>query len=316
MKLIRNLFVLSFIFAVLLFTKEVFAETEFIKDLNNPLDFSNELEGFEESGQRQPFVLFEEAKYKIWYTSQSSSLLRIAYAESTDLGNFTTKNILNLNYDSSYHFHDPTMVKIDNQYILYFAVSKGGGNYKILRATSNDGINFNEDVTEVLTPGTAWDSKAVSGPSVIFENSLYYMFYTGWNGSEWRAGLATSSDGITWSKCDNNPILASTSGPTIIKESNKYFLYSHNSFATLIEKYETSDTLSCNSVWSDKETVVIRDREYDSKLVTDPTLLKIGSFNHLFYSGLSASNSWTINLASTNSGNHELEKEFFVLIPG
>jgi predicted GH43/DUF377 family glycosyl hydrolase len=316
MKLKLVIFITLFIFLIVINSYKVLAGDSFIKSELNPLEFTNEIDDWNEIGQRQPFILYEESKYKLWYTSQSSSLLRIGYAESSDLNSFTSVQILNLNYDSSYHFHDPTIVKVENQYHLYFAVSNGGGNYKILKTISTDGINFNDEIVEVLTPGTIWDKNAVSGPSLIYDNSNFYMFFTGWNGLQWSAGLAISEDGVNWIKCDNNPIIDSASGPSITKEGDKYRLYFHTSSATAIESVETEDPLTCNSIWSNRTTILSKDQSYDSKLITDPSIIKLNSTNYLFYSGLSGSNNWTINLANRFSEVTEPLIQKFILIPG
>src|SRR3990167_8074816 len=106
---------LSLIFLIF-FLPNAYAEEEFIKDEQNPIEIVQEFDNWKEVGQRQPFILHEGSKYKMWYTSQGSSLLRIGYAESESLDTFTSKNIIDLNYDSSYHFHDPFIIKDNNTY--------------------------------------------------------------------------------------------------------------------------------------------------------------------------------------------------------
>jgi len=66
----------------------------------------------------------------------------------------------------------------------------------------------------VLSPGASgeWDSDGVVGAYVIYEDTLYHMWYQGvkgkeFNNLEWRFGYATSVDGLTWVKHDDNPIL-------------------------------------------------------------------------------------------------------------
>jgi predicted GH43/DUF377 family glycosyl hydrolase len=58
-------------------------------------------------------------------------------------------------------------------------------------------------------PTGAWDSQAIYGPSVVFHDGLYYMFYgggyAGWTGA--AIGYATSPDGLVWEKYPGNPVL-------------------------------------------------------------------------------------------------------------
>ncbi|HLO13751.1 MAG TPA: hypothetical protein VK206_02905 [Anaerolineales bacterium] len=71
-------------------------------------------------------------------------------------------------------------------------------------------------VLDIGAAGT-WDSGAVTLPDVIFDGSVYRMWYTGQgDGSQGdkstRIGYATSSDGVTWTKHASNPVL--TIGPS------------------------------------------------------------------------------------------------------
>ena len=68
----------------------------------------------------------------------------------------------------------------------------------------------------VLTRGPTgtWDNRSVFPNRVIFENSVYRMWYTGSpDGTFWRTGHATSPDGITWTKSAENPVLSEGPAP-------------------------------------------------------------------------------------------------------
>jgi predicted GH43/DUF377 family glycosyl hydrolase len=52
----------------------------------------------------------------------------------------------------------------------------------------------------VLSRGSAWDSGDVLNPSVVNLNGEYQNYYSGYDGRTWNTGLATSSDGIHWTK--------------------------------------------------------------------------------------------------------------------
>lgn len=57
-----------------------------------------------------------------------------------------------------------------------------------------------EAATEpVLSPGD-WDSGDVLNPSVVRFGGEYRNYYSGYDGATWNTGLATSSDGIHWTK--------------------------------------------------------------------------------------------------------------------
>lgn len=78
-------------------------------------------------------------------------------------------------------------------------------------ATSLDGITWEKSESNpVLTTGTpgSWEEHAVGGPSVIFDGTLYHMWYFGVNNNlKAEIGYATSLDGVTWDKYEGNPVL-------------------------------------------------------------------------------------------------------------
>ena len=76
--------------------------------------------------------------------------------------------------------------------------------YHIGYAFSDNGIN-NWDMhnTPVLDTTTGkWDDLTVEAQTVILENGIYKMWYSGWNlvGDSAGIGYATSTDGIDWQK--------------------------------------------------------------------------------------------------------------------
>lgn len=89
----------------------------------------------------------------------------------------------------------------------------------------------------VLTAGAygEWDQKHVGNAMVIKDEGMYKMWYAGTdlNGTE-RIGYATSTDGITWRKDANNPVLepepgtwegGGVFGPYVIKEGHTYKMW-------------------------------------------------------------------------------------------
>jgi len=56
-------------------------------------------------------------------------------------------------------------------------------------------------------PGT-WDNAAVYPDRVIFQDSIYLMWYSGRDGLRSSTGLATSRNGVDWVKSTQNPVLS------------------------------------------------------------------------------------------------------------
>ena len=64
----------------------------------------------------------------------------------------------------------------------------------------------------ILVPGPlgSWDALGATFASVIYDDRVgeYRMYYHGYNSSYHQVGLATSPDGINWTKYSGNPIVA------------------------------------------------------------------------------------------------------------
>ena len=83
-------------------------------------------------------------------------------------------------------------------------------------ATSPDGITWEKYANNpVLLPGASgqWDH-VVFGSRVLFIDNNYYMFFTGETVGYQsdKIGLATSTDGLVWTKYPSNPVLQPTPG--------------------------------------------------------------------------------------------------------
>ena len=97
-----------------------------------------------------------------------------------------------------------------NDYQAYYS---DGTN--VLHATSADGISWTVDSAHnpVLTPTVgSWDSGYIEVVQVWKEGSTWYMLYRGHSASslERKIGLATSADGLNWTKNANNPVLSAS----------------------------------------------------------------------------------------------------------
>jgi hypothetical protein len=75
-----------------------------------------------------------------------------------------------------------------------------------------------------------WDQKIRERGYILREDSTYYLWYTGYRGDETvekHLGLATSPDGITWTKYKDNPIYDSgwVEDMSVINHNGTYFMF-------------------------------------------------------------------------------------------
>jgi predicted GH43/DUF377 family glycosyl hydrolase len=113
-----------------------------------------------------------------------------------------------------YSIQWPSVIKRNGTYEMWYA-GHDSINWRIGLATSIDGLTWTKHPDNpVLQLGPlGWDNSNVFAPCVLWNGSMYEMWYTGHDGSNWRIGHATSPDGINWSKDTKNPVLnASASG--------------------------------------------------------------------------------------------------------
>ncbi len=101
------------------------------------------------------------------------------------------------------------LVTADGTWVLYFYTWEDMNNFtrakgRIGRATAaNPQGPWTVDPMPALEPGGAgtWDDLRVDAPSVVYTDNNYAMYYAGTNeAGDTMIGLATSSDGIRWTK--------------------------------------------------------------------------------------------------------------------
>ena len=114
---------------------------------------------------------------------------------------------------------NPEVVKVNGKYYMwYMGVPSTGefeNNYLVFLATSNDGLTWTKvdntiparsDTTSTngrlglaATPGRAEHISSIPGVEVVYKDNQFYMWYVSGGGTY----LATSPDGLTWTKYNN-----------------------------------------------------------------------------------------------------------------
>jgi predicted GH43/DUF377 family glycosyl hydrolase len=133
------------------------------------------------------------------------------------------------------------LVEDDGTWALYFYTweSRSGGNSRaaIGRATASDPLGpWTPDPEPILLPGSEgeWDEQHVSTPRVIRTEDDYVMYYSGYDSqgmSSSMIGMATSEDGITWTKYDDpdtTEVPFAESDPVLVSEEQNTFVHQPN----------------------------------------------------------------------------------------
>lgn len=126
----------------------------------------------------------------------------------------------------------PAAVGGPDGYVMFYA-GAGGAVSSIGRATSPDGITWTKDPAPVLVPNEEWEGEELTRPDVVATPDGLVMMYANRSGS--KRGIATSRDGITWTRFAGNPVLTTTAVPRaamrtgeLVFHDGTYLLYLEN----------------------------------------------------------------------------------------
>jgi predicted GH43/DUF377 family glycosyl hydrolase len=151
-------------------------------------------------------VIKDGAIYKMWFTGlkNSDSKLRIGYATSSDgitwVKQYSENAVLDLGVGGKFDANsvsDPSVVKVGSVYKMLYC----GYNGSIDRfgyATSADGIVWNRENTAnaISTVGAVgkFDVSDVGSPSIVFDGTTYWVWYAGFDATNWRVGYGVMGD--------------------------------------------------------------------------------------------------------------------------
>jgi predicted GH43/DUF377 family glycosyl hydrolase len=190
------------------------------KDPNNPVLDVGPNGTWDESSMFGGGALVIDSIFHLWYTGHTGLVnnanFLIGHATSTDGVTWTkdTNNpVLDVGPDGEWDdtwISAGSVVYDGSEYHMWYSAWNGGSeSVRIGHATSSDAVTWTKDANNpVLTYEAAkWDYPRVDFPAVVFDGTSYHMWYSGGEYTAWQIGYATSEDGSTWAKHDNNPVL-------------------------------------------------------------------------------------------------------------
>jgi hypothetical protein len=220
----------------------------------------------------EPTVLYESGTYKVWYDScaEYAGSSSVGYATSTDALNWTDYGSTVVSMGTA--GYRPFVAHIGSTYYLYYTNETGYyGDRHFMRRTSSNGISWSSAVDTNLGCSPvegAWNHRYIGNINVWIEGSVWYAIYEGAsNETMWTDGLATSTDGLSWTPYPSNPILPAWfvgGGPDIHKIGSTYYMFVHgiltswvNNKPTDIVLFQSNDLIT----WTNCSFFVQRTRE-------------------------------------------------------
>ena len=156
----------------------------------------------------------------------------------------------------------------------------------------------------------AWDSVDVLNPSVVRFYDSYWNFYSGFDGSKWSTGAATSTDGVAWKKVGRalapegwespGPAGQGSNGSALVEQGEILYWYVAGN-PPGIALARSKDGLN----FAKRETPVMRPGprgSFDEMGAADPYVIRRGDYFYLFYLGQNRARRQTIGLARSRYG--------------
>jgi len=258
---------------------------------------------YDSYGVTQPQIIVENGLYKMYYFGIVSGAHKyVLYAESSDGLSWNKPfqyPILNPGESGSWDswaVHPGAVFKDDDNIykMYYYGYSNQYDQWHIGLATSADGVNWIKYPQPILYATSGWEYQ-IGSSSIIKKDGVYYLYYFGRYAPNYRIGVATSTDGINFTKYPGNPILSNTISweeagviyPSVILENSVFKMIYTNSTGTGFGIAASTDGLnwiksSSNPFFTNENT----SNNWAKGKIAFPHWLKLPNETRIYYSGV------------------------------
>lgn len=259
------------------------------------------------SGVSQPKVLNDNGLFEMYFTAQGSAYsgyIGRAYSSDGIIWTIDTNSPV-LSPGSSGSWDETavaaaTVIKEGSSYkMFYHGWSDPWGPWHIGLATSADGINWVKHLNPVIYSAGGMEYQLA--PSCVTRiDSTYYLYYSGLNLPFTDIRLATSVDGINWTKYSGNPILAATQSwegngiyyPTIYQVNDDYVMIFMSAGGTGFGRATSTDGINwtkdaANPFFTKEDT----HNHWANYKIAYPNYIKINNEDRIYYTGFNLNGS-------------------------
>ena len=203
---------------LMMFLAQVSAQTHWTKYTENPVLNEGPAGSWDDYGVSWPFVIYDGAQFVMWYAGKpdigygNSQIGRATSPDGINWTKYEENPVLTLGPEGEWDDIriDPGPVIFDESGYRMWYTGYDGSIWRIGLATSQDGIDwtmFEGNPVSNEGPAGSWDDEGVAVSTVLFEESIYKMWYVGYDGAHFRVGYTTSPDGMDWTKYEENHVL-------------------------------------------------------------------------------------------------------------
>lgn len=186
-----------------------------VKDENNPVIDLGEPGSFDDTRAYLPTVAYDGTTFHLYYwTDKSVNGEKMGYAISQDGVNWTKQPekpifldgnedpfVPDINYGDVYYYEGKFHMWAGTGYLDYCDIDY---------FTSPDGITwtaYENNPVLVHAEQGEWDAPRTQVSTVFEMGGEFHMWYCGGHFGNWEIGYASSPDGLSWIRAENNPVL-------------------------------------------------------------------------------------------------------------
>lgn len=254
--------------------------------------------------------------YRVWYSANDGGpnwrILTASIKE--DFRDGDRKLAIDLgpvgSLDSAHAFSQ-TVLQEKSGFTMWYG-GYDGENWRILRATSSDSVNWEKQGLALkLGDSAEFDSTHMTYPFVLKDEQLYKMWYTAFDGkTHWRIGYAESQDGVIFK---NRKAVLDISGtgsldcehvhtPVVIKHGGLYTMY-YSGYGGFPRAWRILRATSLDGIKWTKQGMVLdlgEAGDYDStNLLVGSALYSQGLFKIWYWA---QGSNWRILYATSKNG--------------